>query len=175
MIENIPDLVFGSPVLSAILLITVYAILSWQRNLTYTEYMTRHGIKRMLFPKLDSWFRKAGRPLIREKGPCNSSDEFVTCVQMPLRAFFIKLVRYGFSPHLLATLKVERPWRSPAAMQLIYNHDHETQTEVYVFQDADDKLAVYAHVESSPKDPEGHIEDEQIAGDAKGVVREALE
>jgi hypothetical protein len=57
---------------------------------------------------------------------------------------------------------------------LVWTHDDGTQSEAYLFRGADGGIDIYSHGEPSVTTPKEHLEGEQIDGDPRGVVRDAL-
>lgn len=158
------------------LAVVMRAGLAWQSDLSWPEYRTAHGIRRLLFPVLqrraplgfDSFVnRKRGR----------TDDEYLRTVDADVRATVGRLRAGGGSLHLISSLK-----RRPAdhgdpltAAHVVWTHDDGSQTEAYLFANDDGTTDAYAHHETSVADPDGHLTDPQHDGDPRGVVTDALD
>jgi hypothetical protein len=169
---SIPDLIFNTPTLAALLTALIYAIVRSQRGLSYHEYRLLHRCKYALFRALDSTARRYGRPLVRLKGYRNDS-EFVATASYRPRTVARRLAAAGLSYHFLSTAKRRRtPWgRQDAFAHLVAIHDDDTQTEVFLFSTANGGTDLYAHHETAVTDPEGHHLTEQTPGDPRGVIK----
>ena len=169
--------------------LVMYALLRWQRTLSYHEYTAIHRVKRRILPLID----RLSRPIIRgvrrqspalgsvarftiphlihEKGD-RSDDEYVATWELSRRDLYGAITGEGWSPHVLSSLKA----RSYAAelqysdIHAVYQHDDGTQTEIYTFTNPDGTHDIYAHHETSVVDPKGHLTDDQRDGDPRDVV-----
>jgi hypothetical protein len=166
--------ILSNPVYVGILTVVIIVGVYYQKRLGYTDYRVLHSLKSVLFRAFDSRARSAGRPLVRYKH--FGDNEFVTRVETSPRKTFQKLREGGFSPHLIATLKVRKnkTREQVAHSQLVYTHSDGMQTEAYLFAH-NDGTDVYGHVETSVVDVEGHLTDPQTDGDARDVIKNALE
>jgi hypothetical protein len=54
----------------------------------------------------------------------------------------------------------------------VWHHVDGKQTEAYLFRNNDGSTDLYAHVETSVDDPLGHLTDEQLDGDTRGVLKD---
>lgn len=170
---DLPELVFGDPLLTALVTAIVVAAVAYQRGLSYRRYRALHRAKYAAFARLDPVARRHGRPLVRTKHG-RDDPEFVAAVGFPPERVTRALVAdTALDYHLVATAKRRRTARGMqwAHAQLAAFHDDGTQTEVVVFPAADGRgTALYAHVETAVTDPEGHVTDAQTPGDPRGVL-----
>jgi hypothetical protein len=142
--------------------------LAWQSQLSWSEYRSLHGIKRLLA-------RYAGVFVHRKGG--RDDAEYLTTWQGTPRAAANQLSEAGGSLHLIAAVK-QRPAThgDPYSMaHIVWTHADGTQTEVYIFENDDGTADVYVHSETSVTDPVGHLTDTQRDGDGRGIVRDALD
>jgi len=176
--ELTPILEFAArhPVMVAILAaIVVRAALAWQRQLTWPEYRTLHGIKRLIFPVLSERQPFGYGHWVHEKGGRDDA-EYVATIDDSLRSVVRRLQAGGGSLHLINSIK-RRPTEHGdplSAAHVVWVHG-ETQTEAYLFVNADGSIDVYAHHEVAVTDPEGHLTEQQDDGDPEGVVTGALD
>jgi len=163
-----------NPELLAAVAIIARLIRAWQASLTWPEYRAAHRFKRGVLPILD---RVApGQILLVSRKGGRDDAEFLRTVNADATTVAQGLRRAGGTPHLLNSLK-RRPdtHGDPlTAAHLVWGHADGTQTEAYLFDNADGTTDVYVHVETSTDDPVGHLTDPQTDGDAKGVVAAAL-
>jgi len=169
---DVVSILADNPWLVVVLGILLRAGLAWQSELTYPEYRTLQGIKRLSFPVLDGrvWAKFVHHKQGRE------DREFVTTWPATVRTTTARLRRHGGSLHLVASLK-RRPAThgdSLSIAHVVWSHDDGTQTEAYLFTNDDGTTDVYAHHETGVADPDGHLSDPQTDGDPRGVVRQAL-
>jgi len=167
------DLLASNPELLALVAVVARAALAWQRGLSWTEYRTAHGIKRLLFPVLErrlpiiSWVNeKRGR----------DDAEFLGTHDADVRAVAGRLTDAGGHLHLVNSVK-RRPATQgdPLSMaHVVFTHDDATQTEAYLFRNDDGTTDVYTHHEPDPTRPLAHLGGEQSNGDPHHVVSEAL-
>jgi len=169
--------------------LVMYALLRWQRTLSYHEYTAIHRVKRRILPLID----RLSRPIIRgvrrqspalgsvarftiphlihEKGD-RSDDEYMATWELSRRELYRAITDEGWSPHVLSSLKA----RSYAAeiqysdVHAVYQHGDGTQTEIYTFTNPDGTHDIYAHHETSVVDPQGHLTDPQQDGDPRDVI-----
>ena len=166
MFTDIPDLVFQNPGLTIALTALVAFAVNYQRGLTYREFRFLHIAKCYAFSILNSRARKHGRPLVRTA----SDEDYVRTIDATPRTV-ARRITDEFSPHLVATAK--RRWTRNgyewSHSQWVFFHGDGDQTEAYLFSNPDGTTDVYAHVETSVTDPEGHIRNEQRHGDARNA------
>lgn len=153
--------------------LAVVAVLYWQKSLNWREYRTVHRAKVLLAPLVD-----AHTPyfVLSEKAYRNKSPEFLATRDEGVRAVWERLCESG-SPHLISSVKVrEHPeaGRQYSAAHVVWTHSDQTQTEAYLFANPDGTTDVYCHHETSVADADGHLSEGGVAGDPKGVVRDAL-
>ena len=170
---TIADQIFGDPALVALLAVVIRAVVAYQRGLSWYEYRTLHGLKRLLFPRLDG---RVGVSLVNEKGGV-SDDEFVGHRTGSVKTIARTLVRAGGSYHLVCSIKrrhLRGRRQEYSAAHVVWFHDDDTQTEAYLFKHKRG-VDVYAHHETAVTDPDGHIENtQQVDGDPRGIVTAAL-
>jgi len=160
------DILAQYPELAAIAPVVIRAIQIWQGSLSWYEYRTFHGIKRAVLKRTGITHPKGGR----------NDDEFLRTIDLSPKTIAQRLRKNGGDLHLLASMK-----RRPAAhgdpltaAHVVFYHDDTKQTEAYLFANDDGSSDVYVHVETATTDPDGHLTDTQIDGDARGRVRAAL-
>jgi hypothetical protein len=153
-------------VLAAVAALVLRAILAWQSDLSYYEYRTLHGLKPLAARLLG---RDTIGPIsiVNRKGG-RDDPEFLTDLADAPRDVVRDLRQRGFALHLLASAKA-RP-DGPAVAQLSYQHDDDTQTEVYLFRADDGGTAVYSHHETSAGTLRHLTDTDQTPGDPRGVV-----
>jgi len=161
------------PELAVVLAAVMRAGLAYQRGLSWYEYRTLHGMRRILFPVLQdalpvvsfvNW--KHGR----------KDKEFLTTRKATVAATARQLMAGNGSLHLLSSIK-RRPEDHGDPLSrahVVWTHADGRQTEAYLFANDDGTCDVYVHTEESVTDPVGHLTGEQRDGDLRGVVREAL-
>lgn len=180
---NVPDLIYGEPLLLAALAAGMVVLVHYQRGLTYREVVVLEYLKARLFDALDAKATKHGRPLAREA----HAGDFVTTIDATPREI-VNRTRPPFQPNLTSTAKfrilgVDETRSDSSAdgtsgpvngdvewahSQWASHYEHEgdaMQTHLVLFTDGTE-TAVYAHVEAPPTDPERHTEGEQLHGDA---------
>lgn len=160
------------PEAALILGVVLRAGLAWQRGLSWYEYRTLHGLRLLVFPVLDSLAPVA---LINPKND-RDDQEFLTTYRGTVKATAMQLTEAGGTLHLISSVKRRPEGHGPTLSRahVVWPHADGTQTEAYLFQNSDGTTDVYAHVETSPEDPVGHLTDRQYNGDKRGVVRAAL-
>lgn len=130
--------------------------------------------RRHFYEAADRFLRPLGRPTIAEKGPA----DYVTTADASDDEVEIALTAAGFQRNLLSTRKYRehhdggRQW---AVGSYVLDHpDTDWQLHVYLFEAWTTGTDVYAHKETSVRDPYGHVTDPQTHGDPDGYVRSAL-
>lgn len=174
---DIPSIIFGNELLVGVLTILMLAGIQYQRTLRTKEYLLYHKLKCRVFKILDPIARKYGHFMITTKG----KDEYVTTVEKrPVEV--INEQRPKFVPNLLSGAKRRRlgndgPYQwTHSQWATYYEKDGESwQTETYLFDNGDGTADIYCHAEKSVSDPEGHLEDKQLNGDAHGKLNEVLQ
>ena len=165
------SLLVEHPELVVVLGLVMRAALAWQSELSWYEYRTLHGLKRLAFPPLA---RFAPVSLINEKGGTDDA-EYLQTRDESIRAVVSTLRQGGFELHLLCSLK-RRPDGTLTAAHLIYRHDGGEQTEAFLFANDDGSTDVYAHHEPDPSRPLAHLGGaNQSDGDPEGVVAQAFD
>lgn len=176
------------------LAVVMRAGLAWQSELSWPEYRTAHGIKRVAFSTLDrldasdlpiknlAVFGRVAKAAVRFDSWVNdkrgrTDAEYLRTVETDVRATVGRLRAGVGSLHLISSIK-----RRPAdhgdpltAAHVVWTHDDGSQTEAYLFRNDDGTTDAYAHHETSVADPDGHLTDPQHDGDPRGVVIEALD
>ena len=147
--------------------------LAWQSELSWYEYRTFHGLRRLLFPRLQTLL--PFDRFVSRKGGRNDA-EYLTTHPADVRTTVSRLRRGGGTLHLISSVK-----RRPAdhgdplsRAHLRWAHPGGRQTEAFVFANDDGTTDVYAHAENSVTDPVAHLTRGQHDGDPRGVVRAAL-
>lgn len=170
----LPDL-FTDPVPLAALVLVLFAVIQYQRTLTWAEYRALHRLKVRFLPVLDRVWPHAVHVKHHREDP-----EFITTVTRPPKQVWKRLVRDGGTPHLINSVK-RRPVppfdageTQLSVAHVVWFHNDGTQTEAYLFSNDDGTTDVYSHAETSVMDPDGHLSDPQTNGDPTGVVRMAL-
>jgi len=169
------DLLASNPELLALVAVVARAALAWQRGLSWSEYRTAHGIKRWVFPVLQR--RVPVLSWVNEKGG-RSDAEYLGTEADRVRAVAKRLTAAGGHLHLVNSVK-RRPdtHGDPLSMaHVVFRHTDGTQTEAFLFHNADATTDLYAHFEPDPTRPLAHLGGEsQSDGDPRGVVSEALD
>jgi hypothetical protein len=159
------------------LAVVMRAGLAWQRSLSWPEYRLLHGVKRRLFPILQRRAPLGFDSFVNAKGG-REDAEFLRTVPASVPDVVGWLSRGDGSLHLLNSVK-RRPdtHGDPlSAAHVVWVHPDGTQTEAYLFANADGTTDVYAHTEPSPSRPLAHLGGEaQSDGDVRGIVTEALD
>lgn len=186
----LPEL-FTNPAAYAALVVAILGVIAWQATIGFGTAWRINRAKQLLFPPLDRFRRPLVRRvrrhsptagtvlngtiphLIHEKGRSDDAEYLETWACRPGEAF-ARLSKAGFEPNLASSLK-RRPGPLNGAPELsvlsmVYYHDDGTQTEAYLFDNADGTLDVYGHNETSVTDPRGHLSDPQADGDPRNVV-----
>jgi len=164
--------VLDNPIAIALVTIAVFALLAYQRTLSWPEYRRLHGLKRVLVPIID---RRTNLFVISSKGTPENDDEYLRTMSMTVRETFELLVDAGGSPHLVNSIK-RRPESVEtrySAAHVVWTHDDGSQTEAYLFSSSDG-TQVYAHHEPGVATVDEHLEGYQTDGDPRGVVTDAL-
>jgi len=156
--------------------IAITLLIQKARRLTYREHVTYQTIANRVFPIIDPYARRVGRPLTRARyGPSEDPDAHKTGVDLSPREFGRRLRKRGFIPSVLSSAKwreSEGGGRSYVHTQYIKFHDSpdgKMQTHVYLWA-TDDGLDVYAHYEPAVTRPGAHNKGEQTAGDARDTL-----
>ena len=162
------------PQLLALVAIVARVARAWQASLTWPEYRAIHRLKRGVFPVVD---RVAGGAIlwVSEKGG-RDDPEYLTTIDAPYREVVATLRAGGGPLHLLNSLK-RRPdtHGDPLTIaHVMWTHDDGTQTEAYLWRNADGSTDVAAHHEESTDNPLRHLTGSQSNGDVRGVVVDAL-
>jgi len=168
------ELLAEYPALLAVVALVTRFALAWQTQLTYSEYRIIHRFKRGVFPIAE---RVAGNAIlwVSEKGG-REDAEYLTTVDAHYQEVLTDLQNAGGSLHLINSLK-RRPEGNGDTLSIahvVWTHPDGAQTEAYLF-DNYGSTDVYAHVEPSPETPLAHLTGEQLNGDTRGVVTEALD
>jgi len=161
--------------MAAVLGLALRAGLAWQRQLSWYEYRTLHGLKRVALPWLAARNPFGFGHWVHHKGG-RDDGEFIATVGQSVRETVKTLQAGGGSLHVISSLKCRPPTHGDplTAAHLVWT-DGEMQTEAYLFQNDGGTTDVYAHHEVSVTDPEGHLNAEQVNGDPRGVVHDALD
>jgi hypothetical protein len=180
VVETVAD----NPVVFVALALLMRAGVAWQRELTWPEYRTLHGLRRLVFPWLQRLQPAGYGRWVSQKGSRDDA-EFVATVQTDVRETAARLRRElderpTGSLHLLSSIK-RRPdtHGDPlSAAHVVWTHDstHDgtAQTEAYLFRNSDGTTDVYAHYEASVVTPVDHLTEHQQDGDPRGIVAVAL-
>ena len=173
------------PALLAAVSVVAYVARAWQAELTWSEYRTLHRLKRGVFPLADRlvgaripvlrWVIPSAILLVSTKRG-RDDPEFLTTIDAPYRDVVATLRRGGGSLHLLNALKL-RPdaHGDPVTVaHVVFTHSDGTQTEAYLWANADGSTDVSAHHEPSTDAPLRHLTGSQSNGDVRGVVWDAL-
>jgi len=179
---SVVETLAASPLLVLGLAVVLRAVVAWQHEVTWPEYRTLHGLRRLVFPRLDRLEPFGFRLFTTEKGG-RDDPEFLRTVATDVRATACRLRDGGGSLHLVSSVK-RRPdthgdplsaahvvWTHPATPA----HAEPMQTEAYLFRNGDGTTDVYAHYEASVIAPEAHLTTVQRDGDPRGVVTAALD
>ena len=165
--------VLDNPAAIALITVIVFALLAYQRTLSWREYRRLHGLKRLLLPIID---RQTNLFVVSAKGTPETDDEYLRTVKMDVADTFRQLVAGGGAPHLVNSLK-RRPETVEtrySAAHVVWTHDDGSQTEAYLFPSSDG-TQVYAHHEPGVATVDEHLEGYQTDGDPRGVVTDALD
>jgi len=172
---TITETLADNPALVVALAVVMRALLAWQRSLTWPEYRTIHGAKRLLFPVLQRRRPLGFDSFVNRKGG-REDAEYLTTVETDVRATAQRLRDAGGSLHLLNSIK-RRPETHGdplTAAHVVFDHGTD-QTEAFVFANDDGTTEIYSHFEPSPETPLEHLGgDQQADGDPRGVVTAAL-
>lgn len=171
--SSIVDLLVESPELAVALGLLLRAGLAWQKELSWYEYRTLHGLKRVAFPTLEALM--PGNLFVNAKGGRDDA-EFLTTVDASIRETVRDLRADGGSLHLISSIK-RRPTGNGDTLtraHVVWT-DGGDQTEAYLFANDDGTTDLYAHVEASVTDPVGHLTGPQTDGDPDDIVSDAIE
>jgi len=167
---SIPETIAANPELAVLAALILRAILAWQRDLSWYEYRTLHGLKRFVAQRYPS--DSIGPvSLVNRKGGRDDA-EYLGHSEASPREVVRELRSEGFGLHLLASLKV-RPERQATFAHVVMTHGDGKQTECYVFR-ADDGTDIYAHLERSAGSIRHLTDTDQVDGDPREVVPEGL-
>jgi len=163
------------PEVAIVVALVMRAGLAWQRQLSWYEYRTLHGLKRLAFPVLDRVEPFGFGVFVNEKGD-RGDREYHATLQGSVRSVVRQLREGGGSLHLISSVKRRPSGRGDTLSRahVVWTHDDGTQTECYLFQNDDGTTDVYVHHETGVADPAGHLSDRQRDGDVRGVVADAL-
>jgi len=173
--STVVDTLGAYPLLAVALAVTLRAALAWQRELTWPEYRVVHSAKRVVFPVVQRYEPFGFAEFVNRKGGRDDAEYLLTH-SGGVRAVVRELREGGASLHLINSLK-RRPGDHGdplSAAHVVWTHADGTQTEAYLFANADGSTDLYSHFETSVQDPEGHLSDGQTDGDPRGVVTGAL-
>jgi hypothetical protein len=173
---TITETLADSPALLVALALLMRAVLAWQRSLSWPEYRTLHGGKRLLFPVLQRRAPLGFDSFVNRKGGRDDA-EYLRTSQASVRDTVARCTAAGGSLHLLNSIK-RRPdtHGDPlTAAHVVFDHGTD-QTEAFLFANDDDGTTdVYVHFEPSPETPLQHLGGgQQQDGDPRGVVDAAL-
>lgn len=175
-LQTVTGLLDSYPVLVIAIGLLMRAGLAWQGELSWYEYRTLHGLKRMVFPTLDRLEPMGFGLFVTEKGGRDEEAEYILTAENSVRGVVRSLRRDGGSLHLLSSIK-----RRPSELGDPYSRAHVVfiedgeQVEVYVFKNDDGTTDVYTHKEASVTNPEEHLEGAYLDGDPSGKVADTLE
>lgn len=170
---TIAEIIFETPELLAALGAVVYAVVRYQRGLSWYEYRTLHGLKRLVFPILNE-STALGVSVVNDKRHRANATEYVRTTDRSIRDMAGALVAVGGSYHLVNSLK-SRPEANGTGVEysrahVVFFHDDGTQTEIYLFRGSDG-TDVYGHHETAVTDPDEHIQrTRQVDGDPRDVL-----
>ena len=173
---DVPELIYGNPLLLAGLAAVLVLLVNYQKGLSYREVVVLSYLKVGVFAALDAVASRYGRSLATEA----HDEDYLTTLDVPPRTI-VRKVRPPAQPNLTSTAKyrtanddaADRQW-AHSQWAIRYDRDGEPwQTHVYLFTNPDGSTDVYAHVERSVTDPEGHTEGKQINGDHHQRVADA--
>jgi hypothetical protein len=167
---SIPETIAQNLELAVLAGIILRAILAWQTELSWYEYRTLHGLKRLVAQLYPS-DTIGPVSLVNRKGGRDDA-EYLGYSEASPREVMRELRSEGFALHLLASLKV-RPMSHPTYAQLVMTHDNGMQTECYLFS-AEDGTDVYAHFERSAGSIRHLTDTDQVDGDPREVVPEGI-
>jgi hypothetical protein len=156
------------PEAAVILGLLMRAGLAWQRELSWYEYRTLHGVKRLAFPALEAL--APGTIFINDKRG-RTDAEYLSTVAATPRQVARRLRRDGGSLHLLSSVKRRPPDHGDTLSRahVVYTEGGD-QTEAYLFCNDDGSTDVYAHAEASVARPVAHLTGPQRDGDPEGFV-----
>lgn len=165
---SLTETILTDPTLFPILIAILYALKYWQRGLGWYDYRTIHGLKVRLAPRLDRWIFAVSRKGYREGDP-----EFLTTVDQPVKRVWKRMVASGGSPHLVNSVKRRETPEGRveySKAHAVWYHGDGSQTEAYLFANANGTTDVYAHHEEVFTDADDHLDGDLVTGDPKGVV-----
>lgn len=160
----------------AVLTALMYALVRYQRGLSWYDYRALHRLKCLVSPVLD---RYQSTYFVLSKKGYRDDAEYYGTVEGSVRGVWRQLRNAGGSPHLINSVK-QRPLPDGStqlsAAHVVWFHGDEDQTEVYLFSNPGvDTVDVYVHHETSVTDPAGHLSDPQTDGDPDDVLAGVLE
>ncbi len=169
---SLPD-ILSNPIAYIALVVIVATAMHYQRGLTWSEYRMLHTAKTIAFPILHRY-----RPyFVSPKGYRDESDEYIGTVAMSVKTAARAAQAVGHDLHLISSIKRRTADDSAqySAAHLVYTHTDGYQTEIYLFDNGDGSVDVYAHHEPTTTNPEDHLDtDKQTGGDPAGVVPDKL-
>lgn len=166
------DRLAASPELVIVLAAVIRAAVAWQSELSWYEYRTAHGAKRLLFPSLEAIL--PGIIFVNEKGGRDDA-EYLATVYAPVREVAADLRANGGTLHLLNSVKRRPTGHGDTLTRAhVVFLDGDEQTEAYLFANDDGSTDLYAHAEAAVTDPVAHLTAYQTDGDPDGVVTDAL-
>lgn len=133
--------------------------------------------RRILYEAADKFLRPLGRPTIRNIDQRGAGDYVTTAAASPDEVE-VALDDAGYDRNLLSTRKYRsahdggRQWA--VGSYVLDPADTDWQHHVYIFPSPDGGTDIYAHRETSVRDPHGHVTDEQTGGDPNDRVETAL-
>jgi len=169
MLSDLPQIIASNPALAILAALVLRSILAWQKELSWYEYRTLHGLKWTLAKRYPS-DTIGPISLVNRKGG-DEDAEYLGYSEATPREVVRELRANGFTLHLLASLKVAEG--TPSYAQLSYQHDDGTQTECYLFRSGDG-TSVYSHHERSAASIEHLTDTDQQDADPRGVVPEHI-
>lgn len=164
--------VLNDPLLLAVLIVALAAIAALQMALGPGDDWF-WNVRRVAWPTLDPAFRRAGRPLITQKGPAEYVESVATDIDTVDRA----MDGADYHPNGTATLKyvVINGTRVKESRSWVhYDPEEGKQTHAYLFEWGG-AVHAHQHVEAITTRPQAHVGgDEQVPGDPEGRLHAAL-
>jgi hypothetical protein len=166
----------ATPAVAVTVLLAVRAAVAWQRSLTWPEYRLAHAAKRQVFPVLDRLEPAGFTSFVNDKGG-RTDGEYLATLDRTVVGVVDALRAGGGDLHLVSSVKrrVADHGDPLSVAHVRWHHDDGTQTEAYMFRNADGTVDLYAHHETAVEDPDGHLTNGQTDGDPRGVVQAALD
>lgn len=175
LLQTAADLLREYPALLVAVTVAMYALRAWQATLSWPEYRAVHRLKRGVFPVLDQ--TPLGNKILLVSNKDGREDpEYLTTIADDYRGVVGALRAGGGSLHLLNSLK-RRPDTHGDPLTVahaVWTHTDGTQTEAFLWANADGSTDVGAHHEPSTDRPLAHLSGSQANGDVRGVVWDAL-